>query len=90
MTATINKFYVERTLKNAIVWAKREWLKYGLGNYHIDTLAEVAESKYYLREEETQYLRQSLYNFYKKRPFIERDDSHEYYLRRFKAMFNLK
>lgn len=90
MTATINKFYVERTLRNAIVWAKREWLKYGLGNYHIDTLAEVAKSKYFLREEETQYLRQSLYTFYKKRPFIETDSSHEFYLSIYKEKFNLK
>jgi len=90
MTATTNKFYVERSLRNAISWAKKEWLKYGLGNYHIDTLAEVAASEYYLRDEEVQYLRQSLYNFYKKRPFTETDSSHDYYLRRFKEMFNLK
>lgn len=78
------------TLKNAIAWAKREWLKYGLGNYNIETLAEVTKDEYFLSEEETQYLRQSLYNFYKKRPFIETDSDHEYYLNIYKEMFNLK
>lgn len=81
---------VERTLINAIAWAKREWLKYGLGNYHIDTLSELVEEKYYLRDDEVQYLRQSLYNFYKKRPFVETDSSHEYYLNFYKEKYNLK
>jgi len=81
---------VEKTLRNAIEWSKREWIKYGLGNYHIDTLSEVAEYEYCLREEETQYLRQKLYEFYKKRPFIETDEDHEYYKEYFKELFNLK
>lgn len=74
---------IEVTLKNAITWSKREWLKYGWGNYSLRSLVEVAEWKYNLREEEVEYLKKSLIKWLEKN-YLRIDMPQRYYLENFK------
>lgn len=55
------KFIVEKTLKNAIAWAKREGEKYRDSyGYGLNEISEIAQELYYLRDEEKEYLTKAL------------------------------
>lgn len=65
------KFIVEPTLRNAIATAKREMRKYfdQPGSYGgIEGMADTMKSKYYLRDDETEYLQKALEKHAMKEP----------------------